>query len=96
MGTDKPEVQYAVIFRDSRGLEHLSLITAVHGEGETPLINLVFVTSDTLKLDAYGRATLHATSIRHASDRPPTGICWRWPSEELGPEPEPAPRHVRR
>lgn len=96
MGTDKPEIRNVVIFRDSHGNEHPSFVTAIHGEGETPLINLAFITSDPTKLDAYGRQLFRGTSIRHASDRPPTGICWRFPHQELGPEPEPGPRHIRR
>lgn len=88
MGTDKPEVGNQVVYRDSDGTYHPAFVIAVHSGDIHPLLNVVFLSTDATKLDAYGRAVLRATSVRHASERAPNGICWAWPREAFGPEPE--------
>lgn len=95
MEHSKPEIRDVVTYRDSLGDEHRAFVTAAGGEGPNPPINLVYVSSDTKKLDGYGRATLHATFVRHASERMLRGICWRRCDEELGPEPAAEPHKPR-
>jgi hypothetical protein len=92
----KPQICDIVTYRDSQGEEHNAFVTAVHGDGETPAINVAYVSSDEKKHDGYGRVVQRATSILHASMRSVTGICWRRVGEEMPEMPEPAPRAVRR
>lgn len=95
VGVETPEVGSVVVYHDSQGVDHPALVTRVEGKGAEALLSLAFVAADEERLDAYGRIVLRATSMRHASVRPPTGLCWRRAGMEMGPAPEPPARRSR-
>jgi hypothetical protein len=67
-----------VIFVDSRGNPLDALVTAWHSE---TCINVVFVSSDELRRDNYGRQIeREPTSVCHVSQNP-HGNYWKWPDE---------------
>lgn len=95
-GRSRPAIGDTVTYRDSQGVDHPAFVTTVHGQDKTPAINVAFLSRDEKDHDGYGRAIRRATSVLHASQRSITGLCWRWPTEDMPPMPEPAPRQVRR
>lgn len=92
----RPEISDIVTYRDSNGVDHNAFVTAVHGQEESPALNVAFVSADEKRHDGYGRAIQRATSIPHASYRSVTGICWRRVGEEMPEMPAPGPRVMRR
>jgi hypothetical protein len=67
-----------VIFVDSQRKPHDALVTAWHGE---TCINVVFVSSDELRKDNYGRQIeREPTSVVHRSLNS-FGNYWHWPDE---------------
>ena len=66
----------AVVFVDSYAREHEALLTAVHGEGETPSVNLVVVSMDENRRDQYGRQIEHHTSVVHRVNQAAHGMYW--------------------
>lgn len=46
-----------------------------------PGCNLVYVSSDQMKKDPYGRQIERATSVVHKSKQPAGGNFWCWPDE---------------
>lgn len=73
-----------VIFVDSQRNEHDALVTAWHGKF---CINMVFVSSDPLRRDDYGRQIeREPTSLSHQSQQC-YGNFWRWPDEPLVEDP---------
>ncbi len=73
----------AVRVVDENYVEHVGLVTAVHGEfgkeydtadggrrGYVPCINVVYVTADSAKSDPYGRQVERMSSLQHYSQGP--------------------------
>ena len=77
----RPNIGSLVIFHDGKGLPHNALVKAVWGDGETPCINLVFVSGDEARQDGAGRQTEIETSVVHKSKSNVHGNYWRWPDE---------------
>jgi hypothetical protein len=76
----------AVVFCDSKMVDHLAMITCVHGEGEAPCVNLVHVSDDPTKQDNYGRQIERVTSVSHGSSGGCAhGFYWRREHEERIP-----------
>ena len=65
-----------VSYADEYGEKVNALVTAVHGSGDSPSINLVFVTEDEAKVDSYGRQIDRATSVVHHSNQAAHGRYW--------------------
>lgn len=65
---------------DENFVEHVGLVTAVHGEfGSTyvPCINVVFVSKDPAKRDPYGQQVERLSSLQHLLAGPPRpGRYW--------------------
>ncbi|KKN88048.1 hypothetical protein LCGC14_0251200 [marine sediment metagenome] len=67
-----------VRYVDARGRERPALVTAIHGSVENdPSINLVIVSDDEERHDAYGRQIERETSVVHESDQGADGNFWR-------------------
>ena len=66
-----------VIFTDAVGNFHYALVTAVWGQGETPSLNVVYVSDDESQTDQYGRQITRATSVVHESNQHAHGMKWR-------------------
>ena len=67
-----------VIFIDSHRNEHNALVTEWWSD---TCLNLVFVSSDELRTDRYGRQIeREPTSVVHVSLNE-HGNCWKWPDE---------------
>lgn len=68
----------AVTYVDPRGVEHNALVTANWGTGDTPSLNLVFVSDDEQATDQYGRQLAsRVTSIVHETNQYAHGSYWR-------------------
>lgn len=67
----------AVIYVDEYKREHFALLTAVHGSGEKPCVNLVYVSSDPNKHDTYGRQVERFSSCVHISNNGAQANCWK-------------------
>lgn len=67
----------AVEYVDEVAKPHDALVTAIHGVGETPSVNLVLVTSDEAQTDQYGRQIKRETSVVHNSHQMAHGRFWR-------------------
>lgn len=73
-----------VIYVDSLGVRHEALVTVFWlypNMTNEPGCNLIYVSSDPLKKDTYGRQTEHATSIVHKSMQSAPAFYWIWPDE---------------
>jgi hypothetical protein len=70
-----------VVYHDPRGEPHDALLTTVWSDDEFPLVNLVLVSSDDTRQDAYGRQIERQTSCNHASKMNVHGNYWRFPDE---------------
>lgn len=73
-----------VIFVDGRGQRRTALVTAVHGENwfegqSAPAINVVFVTDDETRSDAWGRQIERDGSVVHESNQSAHGQFWKLP-----------------
>lgn len=73
----------SVKYLDRNGREHDALVTCMHGKSQEfngveshPAINIVYVTEDTSKHDAYGNQIERETSIVHASSQSAHGFYW--------------------
>jgi len=67
-----------VTYVDSSGQEQFALVTAIHGSPENnPSINVIFVSDDETKTDAYGRQIERETSVVHESDQGAHGNFWK-------------------
>jgi len=75
----KPETGMFVLYVDEDGQSRNALITAVHGEGETPSINLVVVSKDSNQTDTYGRKIERETSQPHRVNQSAKGRYWIFP-----------------
>ena len=74
-----PEVGQFVVWHDPVGNANNALVTAVW----TPkCINVVIVSADTTKTDAYGRQIERNTSCSHKSVNNVHGFYWRFTDEE--------------
>ena len=71
------QVGQAVTFVDARGQERAALLTAIHGQDETPSVNLVFVSDDPARNDPYGRQIERESSVVHESNQAAHGMFWR-------------------
>jgi hypothetical protein len=70
------EIGETVTYVDPMQKEHRSLITAVHGSGDSPSINLVYTSDDPAKYDPYGRQLERATSVVHQTSQMAKGNYW--------------------
>lgn len=78
-----------IIFVDAYGNSHDALVTAWHGElyehqgvVREPVLNMVFVSSDELRRDRYGRQIeREPTSVVHSNEQQAHGNYWKWPDE---------------
>lgn len=52
---------------DENYVDHDGLVTTVHGGGETPTINAVYVSADATKRDPYGQQLERLSSLPHKS-----------------------------
>lgn len=76
-GGEKMEIGDTVIFTDPTGKDFNALLTAVWGEGESPSVNLVYVSNDAGEHDQYGRQIKRNTSVVHESNQAAHGMKWR-------------------
>jgi hypothetical protein len=73
-----------VRFVDATQQTHDALVTACWGTnvvdteqlGNTPSINIVYVTQDQTRRDQYGQQTVHHTSVVHRSKQTAPGMYW--------------------
>lgn len=72
------EIGDAVVYVDPAGYEHEALITAIHGGGEKPSLNLVFVVVDENSEDQYGRQINRATSVPERENQAANGNFWHY------------------
>lgn len=89
--TRKYEVGEHVIYFDAYGKPHKALVTIwwmgvteiseYRAENGEPGCNVVYVESDPLKDDSYGRQINRATSVVHKSKQNAHGFKWCWPDE---------------
>ena len=80
-----------VIFVDAFGKKHDALITTWWNGQQTiesylsqygdPGCNLLYVESDELKTDSYGRQIVRQTSVIHKSKQAANGNYYCWPDE---------------
>ena len=67
----------SVVFRDSVGTPHKSLVTNVFGPDDgNPSINVVFVSDDESQKDPYGRQIVRNTSVPHRVNQYAHGMYW--------------------
>lgn len=71
------EIGQAVTYVDTVRKERPALVTAVHGSGDTPSINVVFVNNDETQRDDYGRKIERASSVSHQSSQQAPGRYWK-------------------
>jgi hypothetical protein len=71
-----PRIGEVVVWHDEHGLPHDALITNVHGEGDTPSINVVVVNDDKAQTDTYGRKIQRETSVVHKVNQYANGRWW--------------------
>ena len=76
-----------VVYHDPGGRPHNAVVNAVWSP---PMVNLVFVSSDDSRTDAYGRQIERATSCYHKSQTKVHGSYWRYPEEEPNPVVKPS------
>lgn len=76
MGENR-KVGEAVIFIDEHRQEHFALLTAIHGGGDKPCVNLIRVSDDPNKYDVYGRQTERSSSCVHISSNSAQANCWK-------------------
>lgn len=69
-----------VIYVDPTAVARQALVTAVHGTGETPSINVVLVDHDPNQRDSYGAKIKRETSVVHQSNQSARGNYWKLPS----------------
>jgi hypothetical protein len=74
---EQRNVGEAVIFVDDVKREHFALLTAVHGAGDKPCVNLMYVSSDENKTDTYGRQVERFSSCVHISNNSAQANCWK-------------------
>lgn len=72
----EPKAGQHVVWRDEYGKPHDALITAVHGTGETPSINVVVVNLDDGQTDTYGQKIQRETSVPHRVNQSAHGRWW--------------------
>lgn len=68
----------SVIYVDERGNPHNALVTAWHGP---ECCNLLFVSSDELRRDDFGRQFERRSSCVHEKRMPAHGNYFVWPDE---------------
>ena len=74
-----PRVGDAVIFCDTKSVDHNAIITVVH----SPFcVNLVTVSSDDTKKDQYGRQIERPSSVTRMGEQTAHGYYFRFPNEE--------------
>lgn len=73
-----PEVGRFVIFHDSKNQPHDALITTVWGP---TCVNVVFVSGDEARQDAFGRQIERQTSVSSMAATSAPGNYWRFPNE---------------
>lgn len=73
------EVGDPVIYVDPKGVDHNAIVTAVWSQ---TCINVVHVSSNSEKLDNYGRQVERQTSLSHKSVSGVHGQHWRGLDEE--------------
>jgi hypothetical protein len=66
-----------VIYHDTKGQPHNALVTAVHGAGPNPCINLAYVSGDESRTDNWGRQIERQGSVVHKSSQTAHGQYWR-------------------
>lgn len=80
------EIGDSVVYHDSNGKPHLSLITCIH---TYTTINLVYVSPNSSEMDAYGRQIKRVTSVMHVSQVSVHGSYWRLVDEPINPPADP-------
>lgn len=81
-GVRTPSVGDLVIFHDSRGVAHNTLVTVIYSPS---CINGVYVSGDESRQDLYGRQIERTASAVHKTVTSAHGNYWRWPEEEARP-----------
>lgn len=71
------EIGNSVEYVDASGNWHEAFVTAIHGGGDTPSVNLVYVSDDESQTDQYGRQIQRSTSVVHESNQGAHGNFWR-------------------
>lgn len=71
------EVGQKVRYRDQHGIDHDALVTEVHGDSPGCPVNLVYVSKDESRRDAYGRQLLRDGSVVHTSMQTANGNFWK-------------------
>lgn len=61
---------------DPVGKPHDALITAIHGPGDTPSINVVVVNLEQGQTDNYGQKVQRETSVVHQDQQQAHGRYW--------------------
>ena len=70
-----------VIYADEFGTTHDALVTHNWGQSDTkPSINLLWVSTDSEKMDTYGRQIERNTSVVHQDNQSAHGRWWAFPS----------------
>lgn len=70
------EVGQHVKWVDPQGVPHDALVTAVHGAGDTPSINVVVVNLEPGQADSYGQKIARETSVVHREQQSAHGRYW--------------------
>jgi hypothetical protein len=73
----KEVVGAPVVYVDENGNSHNALVTAWHSSS---CCNLLFVSSDELRSDNYGRQIERRSSCVDESLQPAHGNYWHWPT----------------
>lgn len=71
------EIGTVVTYVDPVRDEHPALVTAVHGEGDIPSLNVVYADPDAAKHDSYGRQIARATSVVNEANQHAPGNYWK-------------------
>jgi hypothetical protein len=77
-----PKVGDAVIFCDTKSIDHSAIITVVHGNTLNSCVNLAYISSDENKQDNWGRQMERAGSVQRVSITSAHGYYFRYPEEE--------------
>ena len=93
-----PKRGETVIYHDAFGKPHVALVNEVWSlashaqeEEELPTVNLVYISTDKTKQDAWGRQIERDSSVVHKSNTSAHGNYWRFEDEEPNPIREPMP-----
>ena len=81
----QPKIGDPVIFHDAGGKPHHALVICIFEGHGGPMVNVMFVSPDENRQDAYGRQFERETSVPCKAGTTVHGYYWRWPEEEPNP-----------